>query len=154
MYYYKYYRFYVTANWFMDNGYSDSDTLFLIELVLNVDNSPTALPSNVPSTTPSVTPSDSPSATPSIHPRVRVFSQLALTNPISGATYDCSGQIDNTSTPCSNAFDNGVNSGWSVPINSTYSPYAVITLSSPMIVTSYQLYMLGQEDAIGEGGYR
>jgi hypothetical protein len=47
---YKYYRFYVTANWFIDNGYSNSDTLMLVELQLILkDTSPTTLPTEMPS---------------------------------------------------------------------------------------------------------
>jgi hypothetical protein len=46
---YKYYRFYVTANWFIDNMYSDIDSLSLIELKLIVkDSSPTMLPTALP----------------------------------------------------------------------------------------------------------
>jgi hypothetical protein len=46
---YKYYRFYVTANYYTDNGNFDSDTLALAELQLIVnDTSPTTLPTTLP----------------------------------------------------------------------------------------------------------
>lgn len=64
-----------------------------------------------------------------------------LTNPISGASYNCSGQIDSTYS-CSKAFDNNVNSAWVQSINTSSPQYAVIALLSPMTVASYQVYMI------------
>jgi len=75
--------------------------------------------------------------------------QTVLTNPISGAIYSCSNQYSDN--PCVNAFDNNVDDNWSAPINTTSPQYAVITLDSPMTVTSYQLYMLDQEDVLSDG---
>ena len=73
---------------------------------------------------------------------------------ISGASYNCSGQL-NSEDACSNAFDNNVTSFWMNDINitSTQQQYVVITLSSPMIVTSYEVYMLSLYAMIGVYDY-
>jgi hypothetical protein len=69
---------------------------------------------------------------------------------ISGASYNCSGQL-NSEVACSNAFDNNVNSFWmnDIDITSTQQQYVDITLSSPMIVASYEVYMLSSSAMIG-----
>jgi len=68
--------------------------------------------------------------------------------------YSCTGQIDSNNA-CSNAFDNDVGTAWMQSINVTSPQYAVITLSSPMTVTSYQVYMLAEADGyvFGSSGY-
>ena len=74
-----------------------------------------------------------------------IFKQTAtaevLTNPISGAIYSCSSTYL-PSTPCERAFDNQLNNFWEAFITSSNPQYALITLDSPMTVTSYQVYML------------
>ena len=83
-----------------------------------------------------------------------VSGDTLLTNPIPGASYSCSGQWLNSTNGCSEAFDNNVNTAWMQTINSTSSPqYAVIALSSPMIVKSYQVYMLPCADGYLIDGY-
>ena len=62
---------------------------------------------------------------------------------LSGVSYNCSGQL-NSDHPCTKAFDNNVTSFWLQSINVTLpqQQYIVFALSEPMIVTSYQVYML------------
>jgi len=72
----------------------------------------------------------------------------------SGASYNCSGQLS-SEVACSNAFDNNITTFWMNDINIT-SPqqqYVVITLSSPMVVTSYMIYMLAMNSVIGNYDY-
>ena len=68
---------------------------------------------------------------------------------LSGASYNCTGQISSDES-CSNAFDNNVNTFWMQNINTTsqQKQYVNITLSSPMIVTSYQVYMLTKDSNV------
>jgi hypothetical protein len=71
---------------------------------------------------------------------IYVSADKALMNPISGASYSCSGHLN--SDDCSKAFDNNVTTAWVQSINTSSPQYAVIALSTPMTVTSYQVYML------------
>jgi len=80
-----------------------------------------------------------------------VSGDTILTNPISGANYSCSGYLDSVHA-CSKAFDNDTSTAWMQTINAKLSPqYAVIALSSPMTVTSYQVYFLDDVKVLPTG---